>query len=77
MGWNDVVPKSGAGLFAGLDASNRHRSSALAGAATRVADGTDCDVVSASLPVADRDLVRTEAMGRRLLAAARSRAPRR
>jgi len=42
----------------------------------RVADATDCDVVSASLPIADRGIIRPEQMDRRILAAARSRAPR-
>ncbi len=62
--------------FAQLDASCRRRSFIVARAAARVADATDCDVVSASLPIADRGIIRTEQMDRRILAAARSRAPR-
>lgn len=62
--------------FAQLDASNRRRSAVVARAAARVASATDGDIVSASLPTADRDLVRTKDMHRRIRAAARSRAPR-
>ncbi len=63
--------------FAELDASNRRRSCVVSRAATRVTDATDCDVASASLPTADRHIIRTEEMGRRIYAAAKSRAPRR
>jgi hypothetical protein len=62
--------------FAELDAPNRRRSLIATRAAERVADGSDCDVVSASLPTADRDIVRSENMTLRVYAAARSRAPR-
>jgi hypothetical protein len=68
----DQLPQA----FAQLDASCRRRSSIVARAAARVAHATDCDVVSASLPRVDRDLIRTEDMDRRIQAAARSRAPR-
>ncbi len=69
----DKLPQA----FAQLDASSRRRSCLVARATARVANATDCDVVSASLPTADRDLIRTEDMDRRIHAAARSRAPRR
>lgn len=62
--------------FAVLDRDSRRRSSILTRAAAHIPDASDCDVVSASLPRADRDLVRTPGMERRVLAAARSRAPR-
>ena len=62
--------------FAELDAPSRRRSSLVARASARVADATDCDIVSASLPTADRNLIRTDEMDRRIHAAARSRAPR-
>lgn len=62
--------------FAKLDYGNRRRSVILVKAAVRVADATDCDVVSASLPNEDRSIIRTEEMDRRIHAAARSRAPR-
>lgn len=62
--------------FAALDAKSSSRSSLVARAATRTLTGTDCDVVSASLPTPDRILIRTEAMEARLHAAANSRAPR-
>jgi len=68
----DKLPQA----FAQLDASCRRRSCIVTRAAARVADATDCDVVSASLPIADRVIIRTEQMVRRILAAARSRAPR-
>ncbi len=68
----DKLPQA----FAQLDAGSRQRSSLLARAATRVADATDCDVVSASLPAEDRILVRADDMNRRIHAAASSRAPR-
>ena len=69
----DQLPQA----FAQLDASSRRRSSLVARAAARVANAADCDVVSASLPTADRNLIRTDDMHRRIHAAARSRAPRR
>jgi len=62
--------------FAELDAGNRRRSSLVLRAKARVADGTDCDIASASLPAEDRTLIRTDDMDRRIQAAARSRPPR-
>ena len=62
--------------FAELDAKSRRRSSLIARASDRVADATDCDVVSASLPSIDRKLIRTNEMNQRIHAAAKSRAPR-
>ena len=62
--------------FARLDAGNTRRSVVVTRAKEKVARGTDCDVVSASLPLADRALIRTDAMAHRLRAAAKSRAPR-
>ena len=62
--------------FAQLDAASRRRSALVARDAARPADATDCDVVSASLPRADRVLIRTEHMDQRIRAAAGSRAPR-
>jgi len=69
----DKLPQA----FAELDAPNRRRSCVVARATARVADATDCDVVSASLPTADRHIIRTEQMDKRIYAAAGSRAPRR
>jgi hypothetical protein len=63
--------------FAQLDASSTRRSSVVASIVARAADATDCDVVSASLPKADRELVRAQDIGKRIQAAARSRAPHR
>jgi hypothetical protein len=63
--------------FAEIDAASRRRSALVARDAVRAADAGDCDVVSASLLTADRVLIRTEQMDRRIQAAARSRAPRR
>lgn len=62
-----------------LDAADRSRSlPARLRAVASTADGAEgADVVSSSLPKADRNLVRTEAMQARVLAEARSRAPRR
>ncbi len=62
-----------------LDAADRSRSlpARLRAAASTAVGAEDTDIVSASLPKADRDLVRTEAMQDRVLAEARSRAPRR
>jgi hypothetical protein len=68
----DQLPQA----FAQLDAASRRRSALVARDAARPANATDCDVVSASLPRADRVLIRTEHMDRRIRAAARSRAPR-
>jgi hypothetical protein len=56
--------------FARLDASSSRRSSVVPDLAP-----TDDDVVSASLPTADREIVRTEEMDLRIRAAAKSRAP--
>ena len=63
--------------FAELDAGSRRHSVLVARAMARVADATDCDVVSASLPTEDRNLIRTDEMEHRIQAAAKSRAPRR
>ena len=61
--------------FAELDA---RKETSLAGtnAATASAEPLESDVASASLPAADRRLIRTTQMESRILAAARSRAPR-
>jgi len=69
----DQLPQA----FAQLDAAIRRRSALVARAAARTADANDGDVVSASLPMADRVLIRTEHMDRRIRAAARSRPPHR
>lgn len=66
--------------FAELDAVDRSRSLPArirTVASPTVVDRGSCDIVSSSLPRADRDLVRTAAMKKRVLAEARSRAPRR
>jgi hypothetical protein len=68
----DQLPRA----FAQLDAADRRRSCIVSRTAARADDATDCDVVSASLPTADRRLVRTDEMSRRIHAAARSRPPR-
>lgn len=62
-----------------LDAADRSRSlpARLRAAASTAVGVADIDIVSSSLPKADRTLVRTEAMQDRVLAEARSRAPRR
>jgi hypothetical protein len=62
-----------------LDAADRSRSlpARLRAAASTAVGAEDTDIVSSSLPKADRDLVRTEAMRDCVLAEARSRAPRR
>jgi hypothetical protein len=67
----DQLPKA----FAQLDARSRRRSAPVAREAARSEEANHCDVVSASLPSADRNLVRTEQITRRIRAAARSRAP--
>ena len=69
----DKLPQA----FARLDEASRSHSCVVATAAAKIASATDCDVVSASLPSADRALIRTENMTRVICAAARSRAPRR
>jgi hypothetical protein len=71
-GSHDALPRA----FAALDANDTRRSAVVARAAARLADASDCDIVSASLPLADRALIRTEEMNRRIRAAASSRAPR-
>jgi hypothetical protein len=60
--------------FASLDAGHRSRSLSI-----RQQSATDlpADLVSASLPASDRALVRSQGLAARVLAAARSRAPRR
>jgi len=62
--------------FAALDASNTRHSAVVKAAALRSRTETECDVVSASLPKADRRIVRDQNLCRRIKAAARSRAPR-
>lgn len=69
----DALPQA----FAKLDAPSQRRPSVVALAAARTDDATDCDVVSASLPTADRVLIRTQQMHQRIRAAAGSRAPHR
>jgi hypothetical protein len=63
--------------FALLDATDRSKSlpARLRIADSTAASGDQSDIVSSSLPRADRDLVRTDAMRDRVCAAARSRAP--
>jgi hypothetical protein len=65
--------------FAQLDAVDRSLSlpARILTVASTTVSGQDSDIVSSSLPRADRDLVRTAAMQERVLAEARSRAPRR
>jgi hypothetical protein len=65
--------------FAQLDAVDRSRSlpARILTVASTTISGQDSDIVSSSLPRTDRDLVRTAAMQERVLAEARSRAPRR
>ena len=65
--------------FAQLDAVDRSRSlpARILTEASTTVGGQDSDIVSSSLPRTDRDLVRTAAMRERVLAEARSRAPRR
>ena len=62
--------------FASLDEGNTRRSNVVARAKARVDSATDCDVVSASLPLDDRTIIRTGEMSRKLHEAATSRAPR-
>ena len=65
--------------FAQLDAADRSASlpARLRTAASTVTGTEDTEIVSASLPKADRALVRTKAMHERVLTEARSRAPHR
>ena len=63
--------------FAQLDAADRDRSLPARLRATASAHGDQAEIVSSSLPNADRRLVRLDAMRERLLAEARTRAPRR
>lgn len=63
--------------FAQLDAADRDRSLPARLRATALAHGDEAEIVSSSLPNADRHLVRLEPMRERLLAEARTRAPRR
>jgi hypothetical protein len=65
--------------FAQLDAADRSRSlpARIRSAASSTVGDQDIDIVSSSLPRADRDIVRMPAMRERVLAEARSRAPRR
>ena len=64
--------------FAQLDATDRSRSLPVrvSSTASTAVGGRDRDIVSSSLPRADRNLVRTPAMRERVLAEARSRARR-
>ncbi len=61
--------------FASLDADNR-ASALSARPCASLADAPEADVVSLSMPAADRDIIRDEALDARVLHAARSRAPR-
>jgi hypothetical protein len=65
--------------FAQLDAADRSRSlpARVRTSASIAVGGQASDIVSSSLPRADRDIVRTAAMQERVLAESRSRAPRR
>lgn len=63
--------------FAQLDAADRDRSLPARLRATASAHGDEAEIVSSSLPNADRRLVRLDAMRERVLAEARTRAPRR
>ena len=69
----DRLPRA----FAELDAKDRQRSLPARTRATALEKADDPDIVSASLPTADRRIVRLDSMRNRILAAARSRAPRR
>lgn len=62
--------------FAMLDAESRHRTLAAEPFSLPESRPDTPEIASASLPKEDRRLVRSEAMGNRVLAAARSRAPR-
>jgi hypothetical protein len=63
--------------FAQLDAADRARSLPARLRATAFANGDEAEIVSSSLPNADRHLVRLDAMRERVLAEARTRSPRR
>jgi hypothetical protein len=65
------------GAFARLDADDRQRSLPARIRASASSETDAPDVVSSSLPASDRHIIRTEAFGKRVSAAARSRAPRR
>ncbi len=62
--------------FAELDAERRQVALAAESPSTRASRPNAPEIASASLPKADRRLVRSKAMSGRILAAARSRAPR-
>ena len=62
--------------FAGLDAADRSMSLPARRRAAASRSPASAEVISRSLPKADRDLVRTEAMQQRVAAEVRSRAPR-
>ncbi len=68
----DRLPKA----FAALDAERRRRAQEAVAESTERQHRVQPEIASASLPRPDRLLVRREAMGARILAAARSRAPR-
>jgi hypothetical protein len=63
--------------FAELDAEDRQRSLPARTRAAHLQEANEPDIVSASLPAADRHIIRMDAMRNRILTAARSRAPRR
>jgi len=65
-----------AGAFAGLDAERRHRARTAEPSSVWDSRPHAPEIASASLPKEDRRLVRSKAMSSRVLAAARSRAPR-
>ena len=75
-----VVCGSLAGLpraFATLDVGNRTNSLPVRQASAAAKQTATDDIATASLPKVDRGLVRTDVMRERVLAEARSRAPRR
>ncbi len=70
----DDLPKA----FAMLDANDRSKSLPVRQAAARLADTQEApDIVSSSLPKADRDIIRTSKMRKRIIVEAKSRAPHR
>lgn len=68
----DQLPQA----FAELDASKRRRALAAKQQSSPASPLDTPEIASASLPKADRPLIRSKAMSGRILAAARSRAPR-
>jgi len=63
--------------FARIDAEDRQRSLPARTRAAHLQEAGEPDIVSASLPAADRHIIRMDAMKNRIGTAARSRAPRR